>query len=141
MAHSHENTARILVVDDMEENIQLLRNLLVPKGYDVSFALSGEEALRCVVESRPDAILLDLVMPDMNGIQVCERLSNHRVSCNVCQGEGSINESMNAERPDQAINSTTIPRIVRNGRIYLVVRDKKRDSHRDTGEEVKRLRN
>ncbi|MBN2310021.1 MAG: response regulator, partial [Candidatus Hydrogenedentes bacterium] len=64
----------VLVVDDIAENITLLQRLLEPKGYDVHAAHSGEAALEYVANTPPDAILLDLVMPGMDGFEVCERL-------------------------------------------------------------------
>ncbi len=69
-----EDRPTILVVDDMAENIALMRRLLVPKGYTITEALSGPAALEMVAEDPPDVILLDLVMPDMNGFEVCDRL-------------------------------------------------------------------
>ena len=66
--------AEILVVDDLEDNITLLQRLLEPRGYVVHPALTGKAALDFVRERLPDAILLDLVMPGMNGFEVCEQL-------------------------------------------------------------------
>lgn len=74
MAESPSGRQTILVVDDLPENTILLRNFLVPKGFDVDAAQSGEEALQRVAEAPPDVILLDLVMPDMDGFQVCRSL-------------------------------------------------------------------
>jgi len=64
----------ILVVDDMPENIALMRRLLTPKGYRIAEALSGPAALELVATDPPDVILLDLMMPEMNGFEVCDRL-------------------------------------------------------------------
>ncbi len=64
----------ILVVDDMPENIALMRRLLAPKGYTIAEALGGVAALEVVATDPPDVILLDLIMPDMNGFEVCDRL-------------------------------------------------------------------
>jgi signal transduction histidine kinase len=66
--------ATILVVDDIPENVRLLEAVLVPRGYEVLPATSGEEALRLVEEHDPDLVLLDVVMPGMDGYQVCRSL-------------------------------------------------------------------
>jgi CheY-like chemotaxis protein len=66
--------ARILVVDDIRENLLLMEAVLVPRGYTVLTATSGEQALELVERERPDLILLDVVMPGMDGYAVCEAL-------------------------------------------------------------------
>jgi class 3 adenylate cyclase/DNA-binding CsgD family transcriptional regulator len=66
--------ARILVVDDTPANVKLLEAVLLPRGYEVLSAGSGEEALDMVAKERPDLVLLDLLMPGMNGHEVCRRL-------------------------------------------------------------------
>ena len=73
----------ILVVDDMPENIALMRRLLEPKGYTISEALSGPAALELVAMDPPDVILLDLIMPDMNGFEVCDRLKRDLVTRHI----------------------------------------------------------
>ena len=65
---------RILVVDDQPTNVRLLEAILSPLGYDVPTASSGEEALRAIAEREPDLVLLDVVMPGMDGYEVCERI-------------------------------------------------------------------
>lgn len=66
--------ARILVVDDTPHNVKLLADLLAAKGYDVCTAQSGAEALERVAKEAPDLVLLDVVMPEMSGYEVCRRL-------------------------------------------------------------------
>lgn len=66
--------AKILVVDDEPRNIELLEAYLLPEGYEVLAARSGEEALRLAGGSGPDVVLLDLRMPGMSGHEVCRRL-------------------------------------------------------------------
>jgi len=66
--------ASILVVDDTPQNIKLLDALLTPRGYEVIPAASGEEALTRVAARQPDLVLLDIVMPGMDGYEVCRRL-------------------------------------------------------------------
>ena len=65
---------RILVVDDVSANVRLLEAVLSPHGYDVVTATDGATALELVETMKPDLVLLDVVMPDMDGYAVCERL-------------------------------------------------------------------
>ena len=63
--------AKILVVDDTPKNVKLLADLLSVKGYAVVTAESGKEALTRIKTERPDLVLLDVVMPEMSGYEVC----------------------------------------------------------------------
>jgi adenylate cyclase len=65
---------RLLVVDDTPNNVKLLGDLLRAKGYEVTTASSGLEALARVETDRPDLVLLDVVMPEMSGYEVCRRI-------------------------------------------------------------------
>ena len=65
-----------MLVDDEPANLTLLEELLYLKGYATVSALSGDEALSLARASRPDLILLDIMMPDMDGFDVCDRLRN-----------------------------------------------------------------
>ena len=65
---------RILIVDDSPENLRLLMSILSGRGYAVHPATEGALALRFVESTLPDLVLLDVVMPDLDGYQVCERL-------------------------------------------------------------------
>jgi len=71
---SIDSNATILVVDDTEPNVRLLAHVLKKEGYDVLAAFSGEDALKMVSKKKPDIILLDIMMPEMDGFEVCERL-------------------------------------------------------------------
>ena len=66
--------ANILIVDDVEDNVEILEDLLTFDGHNVQSVRSGEAALKRVRESRPDLILLDILMPGMDGFEVCTRL-------------------------------------------------------------------
>lgn len=71
---AHSKDGLILVVDDQPRNIQLLGNALYGANYDLIFATGGEEALKEAQASLPDLILLDVMMPVMDGFEVCRRL-------------------------------------------------------------------
>ena len=68
------NPAKILVVDDTLKNVKLLADLLAVKGYSVITAESGREALAQLEAERPDLVLLDVVMPEMSGYEVCRKI-------------------------------------------------------------------
>ncbi|MGK7903601.1 MAG: response regulator [Hormoscilla sp.] len=74
MMETLKNSGNILVVDDNHKNLQLLVEILSNKGYKARPAKSGEVALRSVASSKPDLILLDIRMPEMDGYAVCEAL-------------------------------------------------------------------
>jgi class 3 adenylate cyclase len=65
---------RILVVDDNAANVDILRTRLIAHGYDIVTATDGEEAIAATLEHLPDLILLDVMMPKLDGIEVCRRL-------------------------------------------------------------------
>ena len=66
--------ASILIVDDTPDNVRLLSTILTKQGYQVRKALNGQRAIATVQEFPPNLILLDVMMPDMNGYEVCAQL-------------------------------------------------------------------
>jgi signal transduction histidine kinase/DNA-binding response OmpR family regulator len=73
-------TRRLLVVDDNEISRYILRDLLDQPWIQISEASSGKEALSSIEEERPDALILDLLMPDMSGFEVIRKLRAHRAT-------------------------------------------------------------
>jgi adenylate cyclase len=71
---SANGNARILVVDDVPENVRLLEAVLAARGYDVVSATNGRAALELAQSASPDLVLLDVVMPELDGYAVCRRL-------------------------------------------------------------------
>jgi len=64
----------VLVVDDLAQNVRLLEAVLSPKGFRVVTASTGEEALDVLGKEHPDLVLLDILMPGMDGYEVCHRI-------------------------------------------------------------------
>ncbi len=74
---------KILVVDDQPINVQLLRRKLEKEGLQVNTAFNGVDALASVEKDRPDLILLDVMMPEMDGLEVCQRLQAREHTKNI----------------------------------------------------------
>ncbi|MCP4687460.1 MAG: response regulator [Desulfobacterales bacterium] len=68
--------ADVQIVDDNPENLDILASMLRKKGYGARMAINGELALKSIRSHPPDLILLDILMPDMSGIEVCKRLKS-----------------------------------------------------------------
>ena len=65
---------RIVVIEDEPDILEVIRHNLTREGFRVSFAADGEEGYQMVVDQRPDLVLLDLMLPGMDGLEVCRRL-------------------------------------------------------------------
>lgn len=77
------NQPVILVVDDISTNNILMKNLLRVRNYEVLLAQSGIEALRIAEERKPDVILLDIMMPVMDGYEVLARLRSNEATKDI----------------------------------------------------------
>jgi len=71
-------SSRILVVDDTPANLDLFSQILESEGYQVSFATNGKDALKLASLDKPDLILLDIMMPDIDGIETCRQMKQLR---------------------------------------------------------------
>jgi len=67
----------VLIVDDIVDNLNVAANTLIPQNINVIFAQSGENALKTADKYMPDLILLDIMMPQMDGFEVCEKLKSN----------------------------------------------------------------
>src|ERR1700677_3262718 len=76
-------TARVLVVDDVPANVRLLEARLSAEYFDVITAMSGREALTICERAECDLVLLDVMMPDMDGFEVCRRLKSSSVTHHI----------------------------------------------------------
>ena len=69
---------RILIVDDIEDNLSLLQAILMEEGYEVDISKDGKSALAKIEASPPDLLLLDAMMPQMNGYEVTQRIRQNK---------------------------------------------------------------
>src|SRR3990172_11357730 len=74
---------KILIVDDEEPNLRLLSSLLGALGYETETALNGAEAVKKTKIYRPDLVLLDIMMPEMDGFEACELLKADAETANI----------------------------------------------------------
>ncbi len=77
MNHTSNESHHIFVVDDNPKNIQIIGALLRKSGFEISVALSGTQALEIITKNKPDLILLDIMMPVMDGYEVCSRIQKN----------------------------------------------------------------
>jgi len=73
----------VLIVEDMLENLQLLTQLLKKQGYEIFSVETGQEALDFIAKQSPDLILLDIVLPDIDGFEVCTRIKNDPLKSSI----------------------------------------------------------
>jgi two-component system sensor histidine kinase/response regulator len=78
-----KSTFNILIVDDVPRNIQIVGNILRKEGYQIAFAQNGKAALERVHSDKFDLILLDIMMPEMDGFEVCEKIVNDPVTSDI----------------------------------------------------------
>lgn len=76
-------TARVLVVDDVIQNVKLLEAKLSNEYFDVLTAMNGEDALDVIDKEHPDIVLLDVMMPGMDGFEVCRRIRSNTKSSHI----------------------------------------------------------
>jgi two-component system cell cycle response regulator len=76
-------TARVLIVDDIPTNVRLLEARLTAEYFEVHTASSGREALAICAEGQTDIVLLDVMMPQMDGFEVCTRLKNDALTAHI----------------------------------------------------------
>jgi len=75
--------AKVMVVDDSPTELKLMSAPFLSQGYDLVTAVDGEEALKKLASEKPDLIVLDVVMPKLNGFKVCRQIKNSTKFNNV----------------------------------------------------------
>ena len=92
-----ERAPRVLVVDDDPHVREILDRFLSQRGFDVQTAADGEEALRSMPTYQPDVVLLDIWMPNVDGIQALEKIVEGGFDCGVIMisGEADLDVAKN----------------------------------------------
>ena len=86
MSFKHRNKGkrtRVLVIDDDQETTELMALFLKEKGFEIKKANGGKQGIKKAITQNPDLIILDLMMPEMNGFEVIKELKNHQASKNI----------------------------------------------------------
>ena len=112
------NPPRILLVDDESLNIDYLEQELEDKGFELLSASNGQEALDVLRESLPDLVLLDIMMPEINGIAICKLIKSNQKTSHIkvmmisaLSDDGTKRDSMNAGA-DQFVTKPILPRVL-----------------------------
>src|SRR5208283_1292725 len=86
---------KILLVDDEEANLRLLTQWLIPLGYDIALAFNGQEAVQKSRDYGPDLIILDIMMPVMDGYEVCRLIKGDPQTRNIGNhGNGALRQGI-----------------------------------------------
>ncbi len=83
MSTQHTDEPKILIVDDNPENLRLLSIILKEKGYSIRQLREGKMVMQSVLNSPPDLILLDIMMPETDGYEVCRQLKAEELTCDI----------------------------------------------------------
>ena len=104
--------ARILIVDDSRPTVMILERVLKREGYEVFTAFDGKEGLQKARELKPDLMVLDIMMPKMDGYQVCQRLQRDpetaRIGVLMLTAKGGIDDKKVKYGLTTAIKERTI---------------------------------
>ncbi|MBN2134842.1 MAG: response regulator [Acidobacteria bacterium] len=75
--------AKILIVDDVYSELQLMQNALAPLGHEIITSLNGADGEKKVYDEKPDIVVLDVILPDKNGFQICRDIKNNDSTKNI----------------------------------------------------------
>lgn len=124
MTDNNNKKYSILLIDDEESIFEVIEGLLYREGYDLTYVDSGKEALNLIDDIQPDVILLDLMMPEMDGIETCKLIkSNERwrhipiIMVTALSSKEDLARSLNAGADDfvsKPINSIELRARVRS---------------------------
>lgn len=124
----------ILIVDDLKANLKLLTYILEAQSYQTSFALSGREALERLTILTPDLILLDLMMPDLNGLEVCQRIKSNPDYCDIpiilltaSQEEHHLIEAFELGADDYVTKPFRKPELLRRVKTQITIRKQQKE--------------
>jgi len=106
----------VLVVDDDAELLELLTDYLAAEGFDVVQATDGIDALSCMYAARPSVVLIDLMMPRMNGLEVLAQMRNERALAEVpvvaMSGDANMLARAKIAGANEALHKPVDPRLI-----------------------------
>ena len=116
--------AHILLVDDDETILKMLQSSLSYHAFEVSLSQNGRDAIRMVYQEQPDLIIIDILMPEMNGIELCKRLRDMTdvpiIALSALSGEGTIVTALEAGADDYVVKPYSIAELL--ARIHAQLR-------------------
>jgi len=120
----------ILIVDDVPKNIQVIANLLGDEEYDISYATNGKQALDQVEETSFDLVLLDVMMPEMDGYEVCREIKKRQFSNEIPiifitakTDEDSLLEAFDAGGQDYVTKPFKAPELMARIKTHLKLKE------------------
>jgi len=123
------DSKKVLVIEDSPTDAAIIRNLLERSGIGVEVAGTGEEGLKKAESIRPHLIVLDLMLPGMNGYEVCKKIRQNKalkdtlvVILSVKQDAEDINNAFKAGADDYVIKPPVPEFLVRKVKLYLGIR-------------------
>ena len=121
----------ILIVDDEKRLVSLVESYLIQEGYHVATAFNGKEALAVAAKEKPDLIILDIMMPDMDGMQVCDAVRKFSpvpiLILSALDTPGTIAAALNAGADDYLVKPVACNMLL--ARIEQLIRR----SHQEAG--------
>jgi len=129
---------KILIVEDSPETIELLRRIVEKEGYESLLAKDGEKGLDCCLKYRPDLVLLDRLLPYINGLQICRELKKSEetslipvIFVSVLDSEKDIVEGLKAGADDYVTKPFSPDELL--ARIEAVLRRCEKSKHAQGG--------
>ncbi len=129
MVNFNPSDCLILIVDDHPENLEVLGKILKKYGYNISVALNGVEAIQKVNNLQPDLILLDLLMPEIDGLQVCKQIKKDKINSEIpiifltaSNQENNLLRAFELGAADYITKPFKIPELIARIKTNLIVR-------------------
>jgi CheY-like chemotaxis protein len=121
-----EKRKHVLIVDDEEVIVAVLRRYVTMAGYDQETAMNGREALERVAANPPDLILLDLMMPEMNGFEACRQIRSNPATAKIpvivltaLRSQSDSQEARNCGATEFIVKPVTGEELVKRLKHYL----------------------
>ena len=117
---------KVLVIEDSPVDAGLIKELIIEEGLEADIAYTGEEGIKKALELKPDLITLDLMLPDMSGLEVCEKLKENPllkdtivIIVSIKDDIEVINSAFHANADDYIIKPPIPEFLVRKIKLYL----------------------